>query len=120
MGSIDKGTSSADIITSSLPMISGVQDLAEDGVSSSILTKNIASAAIEGESTLPQSLLYDPQTGSGLLAVIPHELVQEIITTSMKWGIRPPISAGLGKTALLKSGLLRYGSTYSTNHSMAT
>ena len=81
LGSIDHGTSSADIITSALPMISGVQDLAEDGVSSSILTKNIASAAIEGESTLPRSLLYDPQTGGGLLAVIPHELVQDIITT---------------------------------------
>lgn len=86
LSSIGDGLGSAEIMTSALPVIEGAEALAEDGMGSSILSKNMASAQIESDHQAPTSLLYDPQTGGGLMAIVPHDKVQDIIASLIDCG----------------------------------
>ena len=85
---IDDGLGSADIITSALPYIDGVIELALDHISSSILSKNMISAPVIGQTSFPQSILHDPQTGGGLLAIVPHEDAHNIASALIDDGLQ--------------------------------
>ena len=64
-----------------LPILSPALSLAEDGVASSLFHANQQAAPIAGAThsahpALP--LIYDPQTGGGLLAIVPKAKAQAI------------------------------------------
>ena len=69
--------SGAEISVESIPILSGAVDLAKQGVRSSLWTQNkqlLENFAIQsGIDEFQLSLLCDPQTGGGLLAIVPVE-----------------------------------------------
>jgi selenide,water dikinase len=86
LGNIGDGAHSALINTNAIPLIDGVLALARDGVESSLATKNAAAAPVQGKSDLPPAILYDPQTGGGLLAVVPVGQVKDIMAALLAAG----------------------------------
>ena len=94
---INEGDHSAELVASVLPFIQtddySVVDLAERGVESSITYKNKAAApfihdsAHDGEPRLPEALFYDPQTGGGLLVIVPREQSVEILDALIDQGV---------------------------------
>ncbi len=82
LASIGQGDGSLELFTTALPLIDGVKELAGDGVQSSITAQNKAAAPFvdlrDEDDDMPDAVLYDPQTGGGLMAVVPHEDVQAI------------------------------------------
>jgi selenide,water dikinase len=75
---IGDGSHSAVIITKAIPRLDGVLDLARAGIQSSLAGRNAVAAPVEGKSDLLPSILHDPQTGGGLLAVVPSSRVKHI------------------------------------------
>ena len=68
----------ATLILSQIPMLQGAVELAAAGHASSIAPAN--RAAVLGRITGPTSpLLYDPQTGGGLLAAVPEGQAQSLL-----------------------------------------
>ncbi|MBX2835620.1 MAG: selenide, water dikinase SelD [Gammaproteobacteria bacterium] len=66
-----------------IPLLPGVLELSEAGIQSTLLEKNIQSLpAIDGMSKVNhamQNILSDPQTGGGLLAIVPKALQHSVL-----------------------------------------
>ncbi len=81
---IGDGSGSAVLFTSALPVLDGAKELAMKGIESSITAMNKAAAPFtdsrDEHDDMPEAVLYDPQTGGGLLAIVPHEQVQDIMS----------------------------------------
>ena len=76
--SIGDGTASLEFDLDNLPLLSPALSLVEDGVASSLFHANRLAAPARGvHPALP--LIYDPQTGGGLLAVVPHGKADAIL-----------------------------------------
>lgn len=73
------GTASVEISAADLPVLEGVMALARDGVESSLTSANAAAAPVTGTSSLPRALLHDPQTGGGLLAIVPKAKADQVL-----------------------------------------
>ena len=73
LSAVGDGSASAQFIAEEMPIIEGAEILANDGVVSSLNSKNASAAPIITSRGvgLPLSLLHDPQTGGGLLAIVP-------------------------------------------------
>ena len=75
---IGDGTASLEFDLDNLPLLSPALSLVEDGVASSLFHANRLAAPARGvHPALP--LIYDPQTGGGLLAVVPHGKADAIL-----------------------------------------
>jgi selenide,water dikinase len=72
---LDASGAAADLHLASLPLYGEVLDLANRGLSSTLLPANLARLAlISGKIDEPaKAILFDPQTSGGLLAGIPAE-----------------------------------------------
>ncbi|MBC7479892.1 MAG: selenide, water dikinase SelD, partial [Pseudorhodobacter sp.] len=69
----------ATLLAVDIPYLPGAEALAAAGVASSIAPAN--RSALAGQVTGPASpLLYDPQTGGGLLAIVPAHLTNFLLT----------------------------------------
>jgi selenide,water dikinase len=89
------GTASVEIDASSVPVIDGVKTLVggiNNEMTSSLAPMNEAAAPVTGSSPdLPTALLHDPQTGGGLLAIVPKDHAGEILSCLLNQGISAAI-----------------------------
>ena len=72
---------SADLDLSAIPILPGAEQLAAQGIHSSIWPSNKAAASpfMKSAKDSPQTrLLYDPQTAGGLLACVPESVAQAV------------------------------------------
>ncbi|MCE2518154.1 MAG: selenide, water dikinase SelD, partial [Alphaproteobacteria bacterium] len=74
------GTGSMEFSASDIPVIDGAAMLAREGVESSLTATNAAAAPVFGQSALPLPLLHDPQTGGGLLAIVPQDKADAVLS----------------------------------------
>ena len=75
---IGDGTASLVVDMDGLPVLKPALSLAQDGVASSLFHANQLAAPVKGDHpALP--LIYDPQTGGGLLAVVPQDKADAIL-----------------------------------------
>ncbi|KIT15219.1 selenide, water dikinase SelD [Jannaschia aquimarina] len=64
----------------SVPLYPGAEELAADGIRSSLYASNVAAAPIEGLGDDPRAaLIHDPQTCGGLLAAIPAGQAEDLV-----------------------------------------
>ncbi len=66
---------------SDVPLMEGALHLAETGVRSTIYPDNRAIEGVTAPDTARAALMFDPQTGGGLLAAIPKSLAQRLAGT---------------------------------------
>jgi len=62
-----------------VPLMQGALDLAQTGVRSTIFSDNRAIAGIEAPDTALADLMFDPQTGGGLLAAVPKNYANKLV-----------------------------------------
>lgn len=69
------------ISASALPVIEGALDLAQAGIASSMVADNAAAVKVkrQDDNTLSDALFHDPQTGGGLLMIVPPDHAQSLI-----------------------------------------
>ncbi|MGU9962254.1 MAG: selenide, water dikinase SelD [Candidatus Puniceispirillales bacterium WSBS_2018_MAG_OTU23] len=79
-------TGSAMLKADALPVLDGAIQLAMDGVQSSLAGQNAISAPIKTNIAFPSALLHDPQTGGGLLAIVPQAKAKAILAALHKIG----------------------------------
>jgi len=78
---------SAECKHSSLPVIDGVTDQIRQGVASSLAGMNAKSAPLITLGEASTDLYHDPQTGGGLLAIVPQQLVQALMQDAEAHGV---------------------------------
>ena len=79
LSSLGAGTASFEIEMNALPIISPAAEILKDH-QSSLHHANALAAPVHGHhDRIPTEILYDPQTGGGLLAVIPNAQAHQII-----------------------------------------
>lgn len=78
---------SAECTHASLPVIPGVMDLARQGISSSLAGMNEKSAPLITLGDIDSRLYFDPQTGGGLLAIVPQDRIATLLNDAVKLGI---------------------------------
>jgi len=80
MSVLEASGAAAEILLSAVPLMPGAEQLAGQGVRSSIWQSN---SSMDGRISRPVSaasdLLYDPQTAGGLLAAVPEALVSGVL-----------------------------------------
>ncbi|MCF2871654.1 selenide, water dikinase SelD [Octadecabacter sp. G9-8] len=79
-----------------VPLMNGALDLASAGVRSSLFADNRNDARITAPDTAQSALMFDPQTGGGLLAAMPRDAAENIVDDRIK--IIGEITAGAGVT----------------------
>lgn len=87
---LGKGRLSARISLTDVPTLAGAEDLAAQGVASTLMPTNRAALdwhvdAAPGPKT---DLLFDPQTCGGLLVAVPQETVAEVLALALERGER--------------------------------
>lgn len=65
------GGFSAELRHGDLPLLPGVDDCLNAGIASSLAPMNSAAAPIITDGTVMETIYHDPQTGGGLLAIVP-------------------------------------------------
>ena len=90
---------SAELWGRSIPLLAGVQELHHKGVKSSLNEKNATSAPVRviEDNPFPQSMLYDPQTSGGLLAIVPKAEAEDVLNQLRQAGIEASIIGNIMK-----------------------
>ena len=70
-----------------VPLMQGALDLAEAGVRSTLYPDNRNDARITAPDTPRAALMFDPQTGGGLLAALPRDQAEVLAASSDIWVI---------------------------------
>ena len=93
LSSIGDGTASMVLDMAALPILSPALALVEDGVASSLYHANqLAAHVMPLDDYHPsQPLLYDPQTGGGLLAIVPKDKAYVILSTLQEQYLDPAL-----------------------------
>lgn len=68
----------AEIDLDTLPILSGAEALAAQGIHSSLFAQNQSAAPVSGATGPRADLLHDPQTAGGLLAAVPAKVAQNL------------------------------------------
>ena len=78
----------ADLDLATVPILAGAEDLAAEGIASTIAPANRAAllGRIEAPSNARAALLYDPQTAGGLLASIPTDKAESVTAALQEIG----------------------------------
>ena len=68
----------AEVRLEDVPLMQGALDLAEGGVRSSLYPDNRAVEGVSAPDTARGALMFDPQTGGGLLAAVPQDVAAKL------------------------------------------
>ncbi|WP_375279680.1 selenide, water dikinase SelD [Pseudooctadecabacter sp.] len=68
----------AEVRLDDVPVMQGALDLAKDGIRSSLYPDNRAVAGVSAPDTARAALMFDPQTGGGLLAAVPSKMAEKL------------------------------------------
>ena len=102
---------SAEIDHASLPLIDGVARLIEAGVVSSLMQTNRNTAPLINTENVNDSIYYDPQTGGGLLAIVPEKKVKAVLADSAASGVD---AVAIGSVVEDSKAEIRISPPYST------
>ena len=92
----------ANLQLADIPFFDGALDLANRRIRSSLYPENRSAYPIEAPDDPRVDLLYDPQTAGGLLASVPAEQVENVLTSLSRLGIQ---AAAIGTVIDMRSGL---------------
>lgn len=95
------GTGAA-LTLSSVPLLIGALELAEQGHRSSLFAANRSAVDIEGAETAQSELLFDPQTAGGLLAAVSEETADDLLAELKSAGYPAAIIGNLTTEAGIK------------------
>jgi selenide,water dikinase len=104
---LEGGTIGAELTAAAIPLMVGAQELAQAGYGSSLLPTNIAAHAgrVDGATGALETLLHDPQTAGGLLAAVPMDRADDLLTKLRAGGdaaaIIGRITAGAARITLV-------------------
>ena len=76
---LDASGCGATLLSAQIPLLPGAADLAAAGYASTLAPANRA-ALLDRITGTPSPLLYDPQTAGGLLAIVPADLADFLLT----------------------------------------
>ena len=110
LGRIGDGSASATLWLPALPLLPGAASFAAAGVASMLAASNAAAAPLDGDAAADpvSALLHDPQTGGGLLAIVPSEKAASCLEALTKAGVEAALigryhADGLGALRIVSS-----------------
>lgn len=77
----------AELVLDQTPVYEGATQMSEIGVKSTIYDSNLMHAPVENATGSKAKLLHDPQTAGGLLAAVPAEKADEILSKLQELGL---------------------------------
>ncbi len=104
---LEGGKIGAELTAAAIPLMLGARELAQAGYGSSLLPTNIAAHAgrVDGATGALETLLHDPQTAGGLLAAVPMDSADDLLTKLRAGGdqaaIIGRITAGAARITLV-------------------
>lgn len=97
-GICDASDVAAEVWLDDVPLLDGALDLSARGVQSSLFPDNRNDTRITAPDTPTANLMFDPQTGGGLLAALPLQEAEALIAQNQSLTIIGKVTQGAGVT----------------------